>query len=96
MTSLSRDLAAIPDTVFDVAVIGGGITGAGVARHAALAGLSTLVVEAADFASGTSSRSTKLIHGGLRYLAMGDVALVREGALERKSLKRMAPHLTQP
>jgi glycerol-3-phosphate dehydrogenase len=79
-----------------VAIIGGGITGAGVARHAALAGLSTLLLEASDFASGTSSRSTKLIHGGLRYLAMGDVGLVREGALERKSLKVMAPHLTQP
>jgi glycerol-3-phosphate dehydrogenase len=96
MSSLRRNLSAVEDQVFDVAVIGGGITGAGVARHAALAGLSTLLVEAADFASGTSSRSTKLIHGGLRYLAMGDVGLVREGALERKSLKIMAPHLTQP
>ncbi len=96
MTGLGRDLAAIENQTFDLAVIGGGITGAGVARHAALAGLSTLLVEASDFASGTSSRSTKLIHGGLRYLAMGDFALVREGALERKSLKQMAPHLTQP
>lgn len=96
MKSLRRDVAAIEDQLFDVAVIGGGITGAGVARHAALAGLSTLLVEAQDFASGTSSRSTKLIHGGLRYLAMGDIGLVREGALERKSLKVMAPHLTQP
>jgi len=96
MTSLGRDLATIEQQTFDLAVIGGGITGAGVARHAALAGLTTLLVEAADFASGTSSRSTKLIHGGLRYLAMGDIGLVREGALERKSLKRMATHLTQP
>ena len=96
MASLGRDLATIQNQNFDLAVIGGGITGAGVARHAALAGLTTLLVEAADFASGTSSRSTKLIHGGLRYLAMGDFGLVREGALERKSLKRMAPHLTQP
>ena len=96
MTSLGRDIAAIEERKFDVAIIGGGITGAGVARHAALAGLSTLLIEAADFASGTSSRSTKLIHGGLRYLAMGDIGLVREGALERKSLKTMAPHLTQP
>lgn len=96
MTSLCRDLAAIENQTFDLVVIGGGITGAGVARHAALAGLTTLLVEAADFASGTSSRSTKLIHGGLRYLAMGDFALVREGALERKSLKQMAPHLAQP
>ena len=81
---------------FDLIVIGGGITGAGVARHAAHAGLDTLLLEADDFAAGTSSRSTKLIHGGLRYLAMGDFALVREGALERKSLLAMAPHLTEP
>ncbi|MFV2089359.1 MAG: FAD-dependent oxidoreductase, partial [Pseudomonadales bacterium] len=96
MSRLERNPAAIGEQVFDVAIVGGGITGAGVARHAALAGLSTLLIEAADFASGTSSRSTKLIHGGLRYLAMGDIGLVREGALERKSLKVMAPHLTQP
>lgn len=81
---------------FDVIVVGGGITGAGVARHAAQCGLRTLVLEAGDYASGTSSRSTKLIHGGLRYLAMGDFALVRESALERKSLLAMAPHLTEP
>jgi glycerol-3-phosphate dehydrogenase len=94
---MTRDeLESLEAERFDVAVIGGGITGAGVARHAALAGFSTLLLEAQDFASGTSSRSTKLIHGGLRYLAMGDIALVREGALERKSLKVMAPHLTQP
>ncbi|MEQ8859814.1 MAG: glycerol-3-phosphate dehydrogenase/oxidase [Pseudomonadales bacterium] len=80
----------------DVLVIGGGITGAGAARHAAQCGLRTLLLEAGDFAAGTSSRSTKLIHGGLRYLAMGDVALVRESALERKSLLAMAPHLTEP
>lgn len=84
------------DGVFDVLVVGGGITGAGVARHAAQCGLKTLLLEAADFAAGTSSRSTKLIHGGLRYLAMGDFALVRESALERKSLLAMAPHLTEP
>lgn len=81
---------------FDLLVVGGGITGAGIARHAAQAGLSVALVEAEDFGSGTSSRSTKLIHGGLRYLAMGDVALVREGALERKSVRRMAPHLAEP
>ena len=81
---------------FDVVVVGGGITGAGVARHAAQCGLNTLLLESADFAAGTSSRSTKLIHGGLRYLAMGEFALVREAALERKSLLAMAPHLTEP
>lgn len=88
-----HDLAGDP---LDLLVVGGGITGAGVARHAAQCGLRTLVLDAGDFAAGTSSRSTKLIHGGLRYLAMGDFALVRESALERKSLLAMAPHLTEP
>ena len=86
-----QDLEGLAGETFDLIVIGGGITGAGVARHAAQTGLRTLLLEAEDFASGTSSRSTKLIHGGLRYLAMGDIALVREGALERKSLLAMAP-----
>jgi len=81
---------------FDLAVIGGGISGAGVAREASLRGLSVALLEAEDFASGTSSRSTKLIHGGLRYLAMGDVALVRTTALERKQIFRLAPHLAEP
>lgn len=91
-----RRLPDMAGDLFDVVVVGGGITGAGVARHAAACGLRTLLLEAEDFASGTSSRSTKLIHGGLRYLAMGDFALVREGVLERKSLLAMAPHLTEP
>jgi len=77
-------------------VVGGGITGAGIARDAALRGLSTGLVEAVDFAAGTSSRSSKLIHGGVRYLAQGDVALVREAASERLVLKRIAPHLAVP
>ncbi len=81
---------------FDLAVVGGGITGAGVARAATLAGLSVALLEANDFASGTSGRSSKLIHGGLRYLALGDVALVREAALERKQVFRIAPHLAEP
>ena len=92
----TRRLAELDEQPYDLVVVGGGITGAGVARHAAQAGLRTLVLDAADFAAGTSSRSTKLIHGGLRYLAMGDIALVRESALERKSLLAMAPHLTEP
>ncbi len=91
-----RSIVDLTQRPFDLVVIGGGITGAGVARHGAACGLRTLLLEAEDFASGTSSRSTKLIHGGLRYLAMGDVALVREGALERRSLHAMAPHLTEP
>ena len=91
-----RDLAAMTAEAVDVLVVGGGITGAGVARDAALRGLATALVERADFASGTSSRSSKLIHGGVRYLQQGDVALVVEAAEERRILRRIAPHLTQP
>jgi glycerol-3-phosphate dehydrogenase len=80
---------------FDLVVIGGGISGAGVARAASQRGLRVALLEASDFASGTSSRSSKLIHGGLRYLVMGDVALVRKTALERKQIFRMAPHLCE-
>lgn len=81
---------------FDLAVIGGGISGAGVARHAAQRGLAVALLEAEDFASGTSSRSSKLVHGGLRYLAQGEVNLVRKTALERKVIHRLAPHLAEP
>lgn len=82
--------------MFDLIIIGGGITGAGIAREATLAGLRVAVLEAVDFASGTSSRSTKLIHGGLRYLAQGHVRLVREAGSERAVLRRLAPHLVEP
>ena len=81
---------------FDVLIIGGGIVGAGVARDAAMRGLSTLLVEKADFASGTSSRSSRLLHGGLRYLAQGRIGLVREASLEKMRLSRLAPHLCEP
>ncbi|MFG5411185.1 FAD-dependent oxidoreductase [Piscinibacter sakaiensis] len=77
----------------DVLVIGGGITGAGVALDAAARGLRVALVEQGDFASGTSSRSSKMIHGGFRYLQTGDVALVRESLRERHRLQRNAPHL---
>jgi glycerol-3-phosphate dehydrogenase len=87
--------ARLDEGDFDVVVIGAGITGAGVARDAALRGLRVALVEARDVASGTSSRSSKMIHGGLRYLAQGDVALVREAATERQVLRRIAPHLTR-
>ncbi|MBS1837554.1 MAG: glycerol-3-phosphate dehydrogenase/oxidase [Actinobacteria bacterium] len=87
--------ARLEADTFDVVVIGAGITGAGVARDAAQRGLRVALVEARDVASGTSSRSSKMIHGGLRYLAQGDVALVREAATERQVLRRIAPHLTQ-
>lgn len=87
---------ALERELFDLVVIGGGITGAGLARDAALRGLSVALLEAADFASGTSSRSSKLIHGGLRYLERGEVNLVRKTALERKEIHRAAPHLAEP
>jgi glycerol-3-phosphate dehydrogenase len=80
---------------FDVLVIGGGITGAGVALDAASRGLRTALVEAEDFASGTSSRSSKLVHGGIRYLQSGDVRLVYEALRERKRLRHNAPHLVK-
>jgi glycerol-3-phosphate dehydrogenase len=82
--------------VFDLIVVGGGATGLGTALDAAARGFSTLLVEAEDFAKGTSSRATKLVHGGVRYLAQGNVSLVREALHERKILLDNAPHLAQP
>ncbi len=82
-------------TDFDVVVIGGGITGAGVALDAASRGLRTALVERDDFASGTSSRSSKLVHGGLRYLQQGDIKLVYQALAERQRLRRNAPHLVR-
>ena len=82
---------------FDVLVIGGGVTGTGIALDAATRGLSVGLVEQRDFASGTSSRSSKLIHGGLRYLEQLDFGLVREALRERGLLlDRLAPHLIRP
>lgn len=81
---------------YDVVVVGGGITGAGIAREAAGRGLRTALVEADDFAAGTSGRSSKLIHGGLRYLAAGEVDLVRKTVTERAAVHTMAPHLAEP
>ena len=94
-TDRAASLKALSDQCFDVLVIGGGITGAGVARDAAMRGLSVALIEAQDLASGTSSRSSKMIHGGLRYLVAGDVAVVKESASERATLHRIAPHLAQ-
>jgi glycerol-3-phosphate dehydrogenase len=81
--------------VWDVFVIGGGATGLGVALDAVARGYKTLLIEQSDFAKGTSSRSTKLVHGGVRYLAQGDVRLVREASIERGLLCRNAPHLVK-
>ena len=84
------------DRTFDIIVIGGGITGAGVARDAALRGLTTLLLEKRDFSSGVSSKTTRLVHGGLRYLANYEVDLVAEALRERAILRRQAPYLITP
>jgi glycerol-3-phosphate dehydrogenase len=90
-------LRALAETEFDVLVVGGGVVGAGAALDAAARGLSVALVEARDWAAGTSSRSSKLIHGGLRYLEQRDFALVREALRERGLLlNRLAPHLVRP
>jgi len=95
----SRDvfLGTLAADVFDVVVVGGGITGAGIARDAALRGLRTALIERGDFSIGTSSRSSKLVHGGLRYLKNGEFALVHESTTERNLLtSRLAPNLVRP
>ncbi len=89
------DRLAVPRQ-YDVAVIGGGATGLGVALDAAARGFSVVLVESHDFAKGTSSRATKLVHGGVRYLAQGNISLVREALHERTTLLANAPHLAQP
>ena len=88
--------AANDGEVFDLVVAGGGATGLGVALDAAARGFSVLLLESHDFAKGTSSRATKLVHGGVRYLAQGNIGLVREALHERSTLLRNAPHLAQP
>src|SRR6059058_6455913 len=90
-------LARMRDEVFDVVVVGGGVVGTGTALDAVTRGLSVALVEARDYAAGTSSRSSKLIHGGLRYLEQRDFHLVREALKERGLLvNTLAPHLVQP
>ena len=80
----------------DLLVIGGGIVGSGVARDAAMRGLRVALVEQHDFAAGTSSRSSRLLHGGLRYLAQGHLGLVREASVEKKIIHHIAPHVAEP
>ncbi len=92
----AEDLATMTREGVDVLIIGGGITGAGIALDAATRGYRVGLVEKSDFASGTSSWSTKLVHGGIRYLPQGDVPLVREALVERGLLLRNAPHLAHP
>ena len=96
MIARADALAALAADEFDVVVIGGGVTGAGVALDAASRGYSVALVERHDYAEGTSSRSSKLVHGGLRYLQNFDLGLVREALLERQLLVNLAPHLIRP
>jgi glycerol-3-phosphate dehydrogenase len=92
----SQALSALESSEFDLVVVGGGVTGAGVALDAATRGFSVALIERADYASGTSSRSSKLVHGGLRYLQSFDLGLVREALLERQLMVALAPHLVRP
>ncbi|HEV2000323.1 MAG TPA: FAD-dependent oxidoreductase, partial [Xanthobacteraceae bacterium] len=96
MIARADAIAALASDPFDVVVIGGGITGAGVALDAAARGYSVGLVEKGDYAVGTSSRSSKLVHGGLRYLQQFDLGLVREALLERQLMVALAPHLVKP
>src|SRR5947209_1262751 len=90
------DRPPISDRHFDVIVIGGGVNGVAVARECARAGRRTLLLEQNDFGSGTSSRSTRIIHGGLRYLEHAEIGLVRESLRERERLLQNRPHLVRP
>src|SRR5690606_30306914 len=91
-----RDMSAMPGEPYDILVIGGGINGAGIARDAAGRGYSVCLVEAGDFGGGTSSASTKLVHGGLRYLEYFELRLVREALREREVLLAAMPHICWP
>lgn len=97
LSDRNQNLARITadEQPWDIIVIGGGATGLGIALDATVRGYKTLLLEQADFAKGTSSRSTKLVHGGVRYLAQGDIRLVREASIERGLLHRNAPHLVK-
>ncbi|HEY0944124.1 MAG TPA: glycerol-3-phosphate dehydrogenase/oxidase [Opitutaceae bacterium] len=92
----SNALARLGGATFDLLVIGGGIVGSGIARDAAMRGLSVGLVDQHDFAAGTSSRSSRLLHGGLRYLEQGRVGLVHEASVEKKIVQKIAPHLAEP
>src|SRR5215469_1139059 len=96
---LQRRQKAIADLVekpLDLLIVGGGIVGSGIARDAAMRGLRTGLVEQHDFAFGTSSRSSRLLHGGIRYLAQGRIGLVREASVEKRIIHHIAPHLAEP
>src|SRR5271155_2702541 len=93
---MRRTPDALEGDHFDLLILGGGITGAGIALDAVLRGLRVALIDKGDFASGTSSVSSKLVHGGLRYLEHGDFKLVHEALVERLNLLHNAPHLVRP
>lgn len=95
-TQRNLALARLAEAPLDLLVVGGGIVGAGVARDAAMRGLRVGLVDLHDFAAGTSSRSSRLLHGGLRYLEQGRVGLVHEASVEKKTIHKIAPHLGEP
>src|SRR5438477_10051837 len=95
-TQRENALKALTESPLDLLIIGGGIVGAGIARDASMRGLSVGLVEQHDFAFGTSSRSSRLLHGGMRYLAQGRLGLVRQASVEKRVVQRIAPHLVQP
>src|SRR3989338_3179639 len=96
MTPRAALIARLGAVRHDLLIIGGGIVGAGIARDAALRGLKVALIEQGDFASGTSSKTSKLIHGGLRYLEHGHLRLVAESLRERNTLRAIAPGLVHP
>jgi glycerol-3-phosphate dehydrogenase len=96
LTYRKETIEKLQSKEFDILVIGGGITGAGIARDATLRGFSVGLVEKDDFGSGTSSGSSKLVHAGLRYIGQKEFRLVREASVERKKILEMAPHITRP
>jgi glycerol-3-phosphate dehydrogenase len=93
---MRRNLPDMGSQIFDLAIIGGGITGACIARDAARRGLRVALVEKRDFSCGTSSASSKLVHGGLRYLQTFEFGLVRESLRERRVWEQIAPHMVYP
>ncbi|MDE2631205.1 MAG: FAD-dependent oxidoreductase, partial [Alphaproteobacteria bacterium] len=93
---MHRAIARLSDETFDLLIVGGGVTGACIARDAALRGLKVALIEKNDFASATSAHNSKLVHGGLRYLRNLEFGLVRESLRERRIWQRIAPHLVHP
>src|SRR5512134_3205324 len=96
MPQREDSVRSLTERPLDVLVVGGGIVGTGIARDAAMRGLRVGLVEQHDFAFGTSSRSSRLLHGGLRYLAQGRIGLVREASIEKRIVHALAPHICEP